>query len=211
MMKLIDYTVKGFTEELASSSPAPGGGSTAAIEGAFGAGLVAMVCELTLGNKKYEEFHESANAIKDEANTYRERLLEIVDEDTEAFNLVSAAFAMKKETEEEKQLRREAIQNGLKQCCVPPLDVMRNVFETLKLAQKLIDSYNTSTASDLGTGIVSLRSALQGAYFNVLINAGSIKDEQYVSEKKTEAETIRNEFELLYDSLYQKILEELTR
>lgn len=210
-MKLIDYTVKGFTEELASSSPAPGGGSTAAIEGAFGAGLVAMVCELTLGNKKYEEFHESANAIKDEANTYRERLLEIVDEDTEAFNLVSAAFAMKKETEEEKQLRREAIQNGLKQCCVPPLDVMRNVFETLKLAQKLIDSYNTSTASDLGTGIVSLRSALQGAYFNVLINAGSIKDEQYVSEKKTEAETIRNEFELLYDSLYQKILEELTR
>ncbi|MBR4422558.1 MAG: cyclodeaminase/cyclohydrolase family protein, partial [Erysipelotrichaceae bacterium] len=147
----------------------------------------------------------------DEANTYRERLLEIVDEDTEAFNLVSAAFAMKKETEEEKQLRREAIQNGLKQCCVPPLDVMRNVFETLKLAQKLIDSYNTSTASDLGTGIVSLRSALQGAYFNVLINAGSIKDEQYVSEKKTEAETIRNEFELLYDSLYQKILEELTR
>ena len=210
-MKLVDYTVKGFSEELASSSPAPGGGSTAAIEGAFGAGLVAMVCELTLGNKKYEESHEIANEIKEEANTYRQRLLEIVDEDTEAFNLVSAAFAMKKETDEEKQLRREAIQNGLKQCCLPPLDVMKNVYEVLQLAEKLIDRYNTSTASDLGTGIVSLRSACLGAYFNVLINAGSIKDEAYVTEKKEEAETLKNSFEHLYDDLYQKIIEELNK
>ena len=211
MMKLVDYTVKGFTEELASSSPAPGGGSTAAIEGSFGASLVSMVCELTLSNSKYEQHWQRAEEIKKEAELYRERLLQIVDEDTEAFNLVSRAFAMKKDTDEEKALRREAIQNGLKECCLPPLDVMRNSYDVLKLVERLLDSYNTSTASDLGTGVVSLRAACFGAYFNVLINVGGIKDEAFVTEKKKEAEEIRKNFELLYDYLYHRITDELNK
>ena len=111
MMKLVDYTVKGFTEELASSSPAPGGGSTAAIEGSFGASLVSMVCELTLSNSKYEQHWQRAEEIKKEAELYRERMLQIVDEDTEAFNLVSKAFAMKKDTDEEKALLEQLDKN----------------------------------------------------------------------------------------------------
>lgn len=208
-MKLIDCTIKGFNSQLASSSPAPGGGSTAAVEAGFGAGLIAMVCELTLANSKYEEHHEKANTIKDKALKLDQILLDAVDEDTDAFNLVSAAFAMPKESDEEKQTRRQAIQDGLKQCCIPPLKVMNSAYECLKLADELIDSYNTSTASDLGTAIVSLKAAAHGAYMNVLINASSIKDEKYASEKKNEAETLIKDVDILADELYQRIVKSL--
>ena len=208
-MKLIDNTITQFTNELASNSPAPGGGSTAAIEASFGASLIAMVCELTLGNKKYEEHHEKAETIKQEALKLKNRMLEVVDEDTEAFNLVSDAFAMKKETDEEKKLRRQAIQNGLKQCCLPPLEVMNLSYESLELAKQLIDNYNTSTASDLGTGIASLYAASKGAYYNVLINVGGIKDEEYVNEKKTKADELMKQIENTVKSLENKILEQL--
>lgn len=210
-MKLIDMTLKGFTEELSGNSPAPGGGSTAAVEGAFGAGLVSMVCELTLGNKKYEEHHAKAEAIRKEAVTLKDELLKTVDEDTEAFNLVSAAFGLPKETDEEKAARRTAIQDGLKQCCLPPLKVMNCAYASLKLADQLIGSYNTSTASDLGTGISSLKTALHGAYLNVLINAGSIKDEGFVAEKKAEAQCLYDEGNKLAEILSKQVLEELLK
>jgi formiminotetrahydrofolate cyclodeaminase len=187
-MKLVDQTVRQFTEELASNSPAPGGGSVAAVEGAYGAGLIAMVCELTLGNKKYAEHSERVTRIRGEALRLKDRFLEIVDEDTEAFNLVSAAFGMPKATDEEKALRREAIQNGLKQCCLPPYEVLERANEALLLAKELFEGFNTSTASDLGTGVASLCAAVQGAYMNVMINAGSIKDEEFARKKKEAAE-----------------------
>lgn len=208
-MKLIENTITQFTNELASSSPAPGGGSTAAVEAGFGSGLIAMVCELTLSNKKYSEFSETVNSIKQEANKNKDRLLEIVDEDTEAFNMVSAAFALPKESDEEKATRRKAIQEGLKSCCTPPLNVMEKAHESLLLAKQLIVNYNTNTASDLGTGIVSLRSAAQGAYFNVLINANSIKDEEYVENIKNKADSLYKDILELSDDLYKKIIEEL--
>lgn len=208
-MKLIENTITQFTNELASSSPAPGGGSTAAVEAGFGAGLIAMVCELTLSNKKYAEFHETVDSIRKEANKNKDRLLQIVDEDTEAFNIVSAAFGLPKESDEEKSIRRNAIQDGLKKCCIPPFDVMEKAHESLLLAKQLIAGYNTNTASDLGTGVVSLRSAAQGAYFNVLINANSIKDEDFVNDMKTKVESLYQEILELSDELYNKIIEEL--
>ena len=208
-MKLIELSLEGFVNELAGSSPAPGGGSTAAMEGAFGSGLIAMVCELTLGNKKYEDCTETVSRIKEEAHRQKEVLLKTVDEDTAAFNLVSDAFGMPKQTEEEKALRREAIQNGLKQCCLPPLQVMNAVNASLKLAEELIVRYNTSTASDLGTGILSLKTAGLGAYLNVLINVSGIKDEGYATQKRQEAEELKKQLVDLADRLYGQIEAEL--
>lgn len=205
-MKLVDLTVKGFTDELASGSPAPGGGSTAALEGSFGAGLIAMVCELTLGSKKCEAYHEKAEAVRAEAAECKERFLELIDEDTEAFNLVSAAFAMKKDTDEEKALRSRAIQEGLKKCCLPPLKVMADSLRCLKLAKQLIDGFNVNTASDLGTGIASLKAAGHGAYLNVLINVQSIKDEDYGNARKSEAEKLFRQICEESDRLSEKVL-----
>ena len=208
-MKLVDSTIREFTNELASSSPAPGGGSTAAVEASFGAGLLAMVCELTLGNKKYEEFYESVNDIKQALNDNKTRLLEIVDEDTQAFNMVSTAFALPKNNDEEKQLRRQAIQAGLKECCLPPLNVLQEAYDCLTLGTKLIDNYNTNTASDLGTAIASLRAAGQGAYLNVLININSIKDEEFVSDVKKQADDYYQDILKLSKQMYETILKQL--
>lgn len=208
-MKLIDYSIKDFSNELASNSPAPGGGSTAAIEAGFGVSLIAMVCELTIANKKYAEHIDLSNQIKDEAKKLQERLMQLVDEDSEAFNVVSAAFSMNKETEEEKSLRRKAIQDGLKGCVVPPMEVLSKSCEGLNLIKKLIDNYNTSTASDLGTAIGSLKAAGLGAYLNVLINIGSIKDEEFVKENKDKADNYIKQIDDLYNELIDKIFKQL--
>ena len=113
-MKLIDYTVEGFYRELASDSPAPGGGSTAAVEASFGCGLIAMVCELTIRNKKFADEADKYRKILEEAHRLCEQVQLTIDKDTDAFMVVSRAFSLPKETDEEKAVRKQTIQEGLK-------------------------------------------------------------------------------------------------
>ena len=114
MMKLADMTVTGFADTVASDAPAPGGGSCAALYGSIGAALTAMVGGLTQGRKKYAEYAEHAAEVEKKGNELKTRLLDVMDRDTEAFNVVSAAFGMPKATDEEKAARSAAIQEGLK-------------------------------------------------------------------------------------------------
>ncbi|MBR0026085.1 MAG: cyclodeaminase/cyclohydrolase family protein, partial [Clostridia bacterium] len=109
-MKLAELRVDEFASILASDAPAPGGGSAAALEGALGAALTAMVCSLTVGKKKYADYQELAEATQKKAGELKDRFIDVMDRDTEAFNIVSAAFGMPKETDEEKAARSAAIQ-----------------------------------------------------------------------------------------------------
>ena len=137
-MELAELTVRGFTEEIASASPAPGGGSAAALAGAVGAALTAMVGGLTLGRKKYEAVQELALRAQAQADVLRKRLLAAMEQDTQAFLQVSAAYAMPKQTLEEKQARSSAIEQGLKACTQPPLVVMQLCAEGLELLERLL-------------------------------------------------------------------------
>lgn len=175
---LAEQAVKDFTALLASDAPAPGGGSAAALEGAMGAALTAMVCELTLGKEKYAAYREEIAAIRDKAETLREKLLQAMDEDTEAFLQVSRAFAMAKATDEEKAARSAAIQKGLAQCTETPLHVMELAADTLVMTASLPGRFNESAASDLGVAALSLEACARGAWLNVLINVGSLKDRE---------------------------------
>ena len=121
MMKLADMTVTGFADTVASDAPAPGGGSCAALYGSIGAALTAMVGGLTQGRKKYAEYAEHAAEVEKKGNELKTRLLDVMDRDTEAFNVVSAAFGMPKATDEEKAARSAAIQEGLKGCTKTPM------------------------------------------------------------------------------------------
>ena len=136
-MKLSEQTVAGFTGLLASDAPAPGGGSVAALEGAFGAALTAMVCALTAGREKYAAHQALIADVQKRAEALRPRLLEVMDRDTEAFLTVSAAFALPKGTEEEKAARSQAIQRGLELCTEVPLEGMELAGEALELAEQL--------------------------------------------------------------------------
>ena len=208
-MELVELTVREFMDELASSSPAPGGGSVAAVEAAYGASLLAMVCNLTLGRKKYADYQELAAETEKKAQNLKEILLLLVDEDTAAYNLVSAAYKLPKETDEEKVYRKTRIQAGLKESCQPPLKVMNLSMQCLDLLKATWGYLNQSCMSDLYVAVASLKTGLNGAYANVLINLSGIEDQRYVTETKEKIGKEAEEYNSLADSLMEELFARL--
>ena len=175
-MKLAHMSAEELTKLLASDAPAPGGGSAAALEGALGAALTAMGRGLTAEKPQYAAHRAEILTVQSRAEALREQFLTLMDRDTEAFLQVSAAFAMPRATDGEKALRSAAIQKGLAACTETPLAVMALAAEGLELVRSLLGRYNESAASDLGVAALSLEACARGAWLNVLINVGSLKD-----------------------------------
>ena len=206
MMKLADMTVTGFADTVASDAPAPGGGSCAALYGSIGAALTAMVGGLTQGRKKYAEYAEHAAEVEKKGNELKTRLLDVMDRDTEAFNVVSAAFGMPKATDEEKAARSAAIHKGLEGCTATPFEMMELATETLELTAELLGKTNDSAASDLGVSALSLRAAIQGAWLNVLINIGSLKNKELAADYRAKGEAMLARALPLADKIYETVL-----
>ena len=211
-MKLADMQVTQFCDVLASDAPAPGGGSTAALEGALGAALTAMVCGLTTvgrSREKYAEYQEFVLASQKKALDLKARFMDVMDRDTEAFNVVSAAFGMPKATDEEKAARSAAIQKGLEGCTRTPFEMMELVAETLELTAELLGKTNDSAASDLGVSALSMRAAIQGAWLNVLINIGSLKNKELAEDYRKKGEALLAKALPLADQIYQNVLSQM--
>ncbi len=211
-MKLADMQVTQFCDVLASDAPAPGGGSTAALEGALGAALTAMVCGLTTVGKskeKYAEYQEFVLASQKKALDLKARFVDVMDRDTEAFNVVSAAFGMPKATDEEKAARSAAIQKGLEGCTRTPFEMMELAAETLELTAELLGKTNDSAASDLGVSALSMRAAIQGAWLNVLINIGSLKNKELAEDYRKKGEELLAKALPLADQIYQNVLSQM--
>ena len=206
MKKLAELQTAEFVDLLASDAPAPGGGSAAALEGALGAALTAMVCGLTVGKKKYAEYQELAAEAQKKAESLKARFVDVMDRDTEAFNVVSAAFGMPKATDEEKAARSAAIQKGLEGCTATPFEMMELAVETLELTAELLGKTNDSAASDLGVSALSLRAAIQGAWLNVLINIGSLKNKELAEDYRKKGEEMLAKALPLADKIYETVL-----
>lgn len=211
-MKLADMQVTQFCDVLASDAPAPGGGSTAALEGALGAALTAMVCGLTTvgrSREKYAEYQEFVLASQKKALDLKARFMDVMNRDTEAFNVVSAAFGMPKATDEEKVARSAAIQKGLEGCTRTPFEMMELAAETLELTAELLGKTNDSAASDLGVSALSMRAAIQGAWLNVLINIGSLKNKELAEDYRKKGEALLAKALPLADQIYQNVLSQM--
>ena len=208
-MKLAELKTAEFVDLLASDAPAPGGGSAAALEGALGAALTAMVCGLTVGKKKYAEFQELAEEAQKKATDLKARFVDVMDRDTEAFNVVSAAFGMPKETDEEKAARSAAIQKGLEGCTKTPFEMMELAVETLELTASILGKSNDSAASDLGVSALSLRAAIQGAWLNVLINIGSLKNKELAEDYRKKGEALLAKALPLADQIYDTVVKSM--
>ena len=211
-MKLADMQVSQFCDVLASDAPAPGGGSTAALEGALGAALTAMVCGLTTVGKskeKYADYQEFVIDSQKKALDLKARFVDVMDRDTEAFNVVSAAFGMPKATDEEKAARSAAIQKGLEGCTATPFEMMELALETLELTAELLGKTNDSAASDLGVSALSLRAAIQGAWLNVLINIGSLKNKDLAEDYRKKGEEMLAKALPLADKIYAAVVASL--
>lgn len=205
-MKLAEMQVTEFVNLMASDAPAPGGGSAAALEGALGAALTAMVCALTVGKKKYADVQELAVESQKKAEELKARFVDVMDRDTEAFNAVSAVFAMPKDTDEQKAARKAAMQEALKGCTKTPFEMMQLACETLELTRSLVGRLNASAASDLGCSALALRAAIQGAWLNVLINISGIADEAFAAEYRANGQALLDKALPLADEIYEEIL-----
>lgn len=208
-MQLAELTVQGFADLLGSDAPAPGGGSAAALAGALGAALTAMVGSLTVGRKKYAEFDGLARETLEKARDLEHRFLDVMERDTEAFNAVSAVFAMPKGTDQEKEARAAAMQEALQGCTKTPFEMMELSLEALRLTDGLVDRSNASAASDLGCAALSLKAAIQGAWLNVLINIGGIQDQAFADEYRQKGQALLDKALPLADAIYQEVLESL--
>ncbi|MCL2416233.1 MAG: cyclodeaminase/cyclohydrolase family protein [Defluviitaleaceae bacterium] len=182
MENLTQLTVNSFINLLASNAPAPGGGSVAALTGAMGVGLIEMVTKLTIGRKKYAEYEELMQEISAETAQIRKNLTESIDKDTQAYNAVSAVFAMPKSNEAEKSARAAAMQDALKGAALVPFEVMGFCMEGLEMAKRAMGKSNPNAASDLGVAGLNLIATCKSAWKNVDINLSGIKDEKFVAE-----------------------------
>ena len=187
---LTKKTINAFLDELASPSPAPGGGSVAALAGALGAALTTMVCNLTIGKKKYVAIEEEMKKIKSEAEKLRMRFAELVDEDTQAFNKVMEAYALPKDSEAQKTLRNAAIAAATKEATLIPLEVMKHCIDAMALAQQVASSGNANSVSDAGVSALMLHAACEGAALNVKINLNGLSDADFVGWKSDEVESL---------------------
>lgn len=204
-MKLIDLKVKEYLDILRSDEPAPGGGSVSALAGAQGAALMGMVCDLTTSKEKYAEHHEVCKVAKVKADLLYKGFAEGVDRDTEAYNLVSAAFKMPKETDEEKAARKKAIADGTLEATKIPFSVMKMADEGLELAQEMMGHTNPNTASDFGVAILNLMACMKGAWLNVKINLPGVKDEALAKEYAEKGEAMVKKDEEIAKKLYAEI------
>ena len=187
---LTELTIKDFISKVISNDPVPGGGSISALNGALAAALSAMVANLTVGRKKYAEVNDLMQELSTRFEKLSQKLIEDVDRDSDAYNRVFAAFKLPKETDEEKQLRSEAIQKETKYAAQVPMEVARAVYEVLPQIDAIAQKGNSNAVTDACVSMMCARTAILGALLNVRINLTSIKDEAFVNAMREEADTI---------------------
>jgi len=175
---LINKKVSNFLDELASNSPTPGGGSVAALAGALGVALISMVGNLTVGKKKYEDVEEDIKKIIGSSEKLRYGLSQLIEEDVKVFNNFMATYKMPKETEDEKKVRAEKIQESLIKAAKVPLKVAYKCLDILSLSKEVAEKGNINVISDAGVAVLMAEAALKSAILNVKINLRMIKDEK---------------------------------
>ncbi|MEQ6123897.1 glutamate formimidoyltransferase [Pseudotenacibaculum sp. MALMAid0570] len=188
--KLIDFSVKGFAEETASESMAPGGGSISAYVGALGVSLGTMVANLSAHKPGWDDQWEYYSQWAQKGQEYKNELLFLVDEDTNAFNKIIDGFRMPKSNDEEKTARRQAIENATKYATEIPFRVMKTACNSMEVMKEMAEKGLQNSLSDAGVGALCARTAVIGAYFNVRINAKDIKDRDFADKILSDAKTV---------------------
>jgi glutamate formiminotransferase/formiminotetrahydrofolate cyclodeaminase len=179
---LVDLTCKGFANETASESPAPGGGSVSAYIGALGVSLATMVANLSSHKTGWDERWEEFSDWAEKGQKLKDELLFLVDEDTRSFNRIMDAFGLPKETPEEKAARTDAIQEATRYAIEVPFKTMQKAYESMEVIKAMVETGNPNSVTDAGVGALCARSAVMGAFLNVKVNAAGLKDKTFVKD-----------------------------
>ncbi len=201
--KLVKMDLVAFANETASESPAPGGGSISAYVGALGASLATMVANLSSHKRGWDERWEEFSDAAERGQKIKDALLRTVDEDTDAFKLIMAAFGLPNTTPEEKTARKAAIQAATRKAIEVPFKVMKLAFESFPLIKQMVETGNPNSITDAGVGALCARAAVRGAYMNVQVNTSGLNDKEYAEEVLTEGKKMAD----AADVMEQEILE----
>jgi len=190
--KLVNMKLNEFADETASESPAPGGGSIAAYVGSLGVSLAAMVANLSSHKKGWDERWEEFSKWAEAGQQYKDELLKLVDADTKAFNQIMHAMGLPKGTEQEKSVRKQAIQNATRNAIEIPFKVMQASYNSMEIIKAMAETGNPNSVSDVGVGALCARSAVMGAFMNVRINASGYDDKSFVQDIISRGKEIEN-------------------
>ena len=209
--KLVSLTVKGFADETASDSPAPGGGSIAALSGALGASLGTMVANLSASKRGWEDRVGEFSPWAEKGQKLKDELLFLVDEDTRAFDGIMAAFGLPKDNAEQVAARKQAIEDASKYATEIPFKTMQAAFNCIPLLKEMATNGNQNSLSDVGVGAICIKTAVRGAWLNVLINAKGLTDKVWAKNIVEQARTLLAENHKLCDEIVIGIEERLDR
>lgn len=206
---MLEKKTTEFLEELSSSAPVPGGGGASAAAGAYAAALGLMVGNLTTGKKKYADVEEEICESMKKLEQLHDKLTRLVDEDAKAFEPLSKAYGMPKETEEQKKLKEQVMETALREACRVPLEIMEVSIEVMELLQVLEEKGSRLAVSDAGVGILFAKTSLEGASLNVFINTRLMKDRQYAEELNQRADAWIARGRTLEQQVYHGVLEKI--
>jgi glutamate formiminotransferase/formiminotetrahydrofolate cyclodeaminase len=202
---LVNKKVTDFVDEVSRDTPAPGGGSIAALAGSLGAALAAMVANLSIGKPEFDHKYEELNSLAEKAQTIKDQLLAAVDEDTQAFNAVLEAMRLPKDTSEQQAARREAMQAGYKYATQVPLATAQLCRDALDLCLAAARSGNTQMMSDAGVGALVAHAGVRGAIYNVRINLPYIKDKNFAEEIKVQIAALLREAQEVSEAVEREV------
>lgn len=207
--KLINMTISEFADETASESPAPGGGSISAYVGALGAALATMVANLSSHKPGWDDKWEEFSNFAEEGQKIKDELVQLLEEDTNAFNKVMDAFGLPKDNDEQKNIRRQAIEEATRYATEIPYRTMKTATMAIPLCKKMAEIGNPNSISDAGVGAICCLTAIKGAYLNVLINVAGLKDKSWADNILSDAsqilENAQNEVNAIYDFVLNMI------
>lgn len=210
-MSMLDKSCSDFLEVLASKAPVPGGGGAAALGGAVGMALSNMVGNLTVGKKKYAEVEGEVKELITKGEQVIKELKDLVDEDAAVFEPLSKAYGLPKDTPEQIAYKAQVMEKCSKDACEGPMKIMRKCYEGIKIHERMGQIGTNLAISDVGCGVVFLKSALISGMLNVVINLNTIKDQEYVSKNRTEMEQLLADGSRIADDTLALVLSKIKK
>lgn len=207
----IDDSIRNYLDDISSSAPTPGGGNVSAFSGALASSLGIMVCNLTIGKKKYADVEEEMKDIKFELSLAKEEFLNLAEKDNRAFDKVMQAFKLPKDTDEQKKHRTEQIEAATLEAAEAPAEVLKYCGKIVPLFQTLAEKGNQNSVSDAGVASALISTAAEGAYLNVLINCSSLSNQTVAQEILKKNVIVLNEVKQLSNAISGEIRSKLNR
>lgn len=207
---LINSKLTEFADKTASELPAPGGGSISAYMGALGASLGTMVANLSSHKRGWDERWEEFSEIAEKGQYYKKNLLNLVDEDTNAFNNIMTAFRLPKANDEQKKIRNKAIQDATKHAVETPYKIMEFAYDSMAILKQMAETGLKASVSDAGVGALAAKAAISGAFLNVKINLSGLEDKEFCEKVTMQGKEIEDKAQKLLDEILEIVNNKIT-